>query len=846
MKGYIARAAGLLFGIMVAHGLLETARDALFLVELGAERLAWAYLAIAGVAMIALAGMRRLRDRDPRRMLVGLTSIGAIGTGALAATLPLSSSLVFVLYLWSGLIATLVVPAVWTVIDRGVHVGQAKRVFALIGAGGVLGALVGSALAALIARGEILVWFAAGVLAVMAMFATTIPVLPPRERADRRPRRTHQNTRRYARLLLVAALLGTAALTLGDLMFKRMLAAQFAGPDLAGAFGASYTALNVLGLAVQLAVTPRLLDRVGVGGALLVLPAIAVASALGFAVTGAAIAIAAFKLGDGSLRHSVHRVANEILFLPLAPAARETDKPVIEALGHRGGQAIAAVASLALATWVPLLAVGVAIAWAIALVAVRVAYVQQFRDTLDADDIQRDVRIPTLDPRAIALFTEALSSPDESEAMAALDLLARRSERIPALVLYHPSPAIVRRALALLDGEVRDDVQRVLRHLTTHADPRIRAAALAAASRTSLHADRLLAALRDPEPEVRAVAAVAQPERAEQVLLQLAEGTQAERIALARAIARSPHARFRPLLDALFVPFSPAVAREVVGVWERTLELVDVRKAIELLACPHVRTHVRRVFVAAGSRYFDDLLAALDDPRTPLAVRRHLPRTISRFAGAPAVTALVARLAREPDSTTELKILRALGRMRTQQPDLPIDGHVLRGYVLRAIEDAARYQEHARELSALERTPDLEMLLELVVDDRRHAIERGFRVLGILYPRSDLRSVHDAITSDDAERRAAAREILEHLVPATIRIPLFAALQPSSRRGMRDLETLLGALLADPDEAVRCIAAHHVAERNLVALRPELTRLRPYMPPIVGQAFDQALARLHA
>jgi hypothetical protein len=41
--------------------------------------------------------------------------------------------------------------------------------------------------------------------------------------------------------------------------------------------------------------------------------------------------------------------------------------------------------------------------------------------------------------------------------------------------------------------------------------------------------------------------------------------------------------------------------------------------------------------------------------------------------------------------------------------------------------------------------------------------------------------------------------------------------------------------------------AHEVGERNLVALRPDLTRLRPLIgPPLVTLAFDQAIARLHA
>ena len=334
-------AALVLFGIMAAHALLETARDALFLVKLGPERLAWAYLAIAGAALVALWALRRATGslhapRGPRRLLVGLVGTGALGTGVLALALPYAPVLVFVLYVWSGLVATLVVPTFWAVVDRGVHVGVAKRTFALIGAGGVLGALAGSTAAGVLARvvdARALVWVAAGVLATTALAAAVIApvaVRPvPRVRAGRADRmHVQRRTRRYARLLLALGLCSTIALTLGDLMFKRFLAEHYAGEQLATMFGTIYAGLNLLGLVVQLGVTSRLLDRVGVGGALVVLPAIALASALGFVLTGGALAIIAFKLGDGGLRHSVHRVASEILFLPLSPGVRDTGKPV--------------------------------------------------------------------------------------------------------------------------------------------------------------------------------------------------------------------------------------------------------------------------------------------------------------------------------------------------------------------------------------------------------------------------------------------------------------------------------------------------------------------------------------
>jgi ATP:ADP antiporter, AAA family len=858
----------LLFGIMLAHAMLETARDALFLAHLGPDQLAWAYLAIAGTALAAVTAVRRSRfASEPRTMLLAFLVVAAAGTTVLAFAIDIAPSVVFVLYVWTGLVATLLVPSFWMTLDRGMRLADAKRLFAMIGAGGVLGALVGSASAAALARviaPEHLVTAAAIVFAVVALAATRLAPHATIEQAPPRPRRydrakASQRTRRYAALLLAGAVLATVTLTLGDLMFKRILAEQLATDDLASALGAIYTALNMLALVVQLAVTPRLLERLGVGGALFVLPALVLVTAFGFAATGAVLAVIALKLADGGFRHSVHRVAGEILFMPLEPSARDVAKPVIEAVGQRGGQAAAALLTLAIAAVttrtcvLAILVVAMAALWLATMAMTRRAYVHQFRATLDANEIQREVRIATFDADGVAMLTASLSSPDETEALAALDLLARRGNKVPALVLYHPSSSVVRRALSLLDGDLRVDIQRVLGQLTSHADPQIRAAALAASSRTGCHPDQLNAALHDPEPQVRAAAivglATCEDASASPRLAAMVSGTVDERIALAQAIGRAPHARFRAVLDRLVATSEPSVLREVLAVWARAPELADVQRLLKLVEHPYVRGDARRVFVAAGPRFFDELLAAIDDPRTPLGVRRHLPRTISRFGDRRAAAALVSRLVREPDGMTEFKILRALGRMRADAPMLAIDPQPVRVYIRRAIEDAARYAQLADELAHAADSAGLEagavLLHELTLEKRDAAIERVFRAIGVLYPTSDLRSLHDAIQSRDDERHTAAREILEDLLPASTYAPLFAAIEPQPVAEPRSYEEVLASLLEDPSDSLRCVAAHHVAERRLVALRPQLARLRP-TSRVVTQAFHQAIERLDA
>ena len=140
-----------LFAVMLGHALLETARDALFVTRLGVAQLPWAYLAIAIAAIATLFAARRwFGSRDPRRFLIASLLASALGTGVIAVLVETVAVAVFVLYVWTGIVVALVVPAFWLVIDRQHRVAEAKRTFARIAAAGSIGAFSGSALAAAI------------------------------------------------------------------------------------------------------------------------------------------------------------------------------------------------------------------------------------------------------------------------------------------------------------------------------------------------------------------------------------------------------------------------------------------------------------------------------------------------------------------------------------------------------------------------------------------------------------------------------------------------------------------------------------------------------------------------
>ncbi|MGE3762563.1 MAG: hypothetical protein AB7L94_09930 [Kofleriaceae bacterium] len=65
------------------------------------------------------------------------------------------------------------------------------------------------------------------------------------------------------------------------------------------------------------------------------------------------------------------------------------------------------------------------------------------------DEPRRAVATPVPAP---VPYVDAFTSSDENEVLAAIDQTAQRGQRLPALLLYHPSPIVVKRTLATMSG----------------------------------------------------------------------------------------------------------------------------------------------------------------------------------------------------------------------------------------------------------------------------------------------------------------------------------------------------------------------------------------------------------
>lgn len=523
-----------LLGITTGHTLLETARDAMFLAKMPASRLPWMYLLIVGFAL-GLGQVGRKGAAPARGRIAAALALAAVVTGGfwLLAGSP-APWLLYALYVWSGLFASWITVQVWTLLGRIHTMTQAKRLYGFIGAGAVLGAVLGAfaaraAMHALPARASLLIAAAVFLAAAVPSLLVVVPASPgPAADAPGSPAASAsmsasmsllwQNP--FARRVLGIVLVSTVTFTFADYLFKAQLAYHVRDPALLGQRIATFYAVtNTLSLVAQLVVGPWVFRTLGVQRALFFFPTgLAAAAGAVVATIGSLASVFLLKGLDGALRYSIHRTSTELLLVPVPDGTRERIKPIVDLVGSRGGQALASLGILFLVAVgagkprvLGVVVLTLALVWFGLVATIRNLYLDVFRETLKTGGLSGKAELPELDLGALEAIFAGLNSSRDVEVLASLELLAdqHRERLIPALILYHPSRDVVLRALELFTQHGRRDFVSIADRLDGHPDRAVAAAALRA--RTAVAPDQKLleARLGSACPQVAVTALVA-------------------------------------------------------------------------------------------------------------------------------------------------------------------------------------------------------------------------------------------------------------------------------------------------------------------------------------------------
>lgn len=330
-------------------------------------------LAVAFVAVIVFTWLaRRFRRQQLTLIFTGFFIVSyllymlVIGTpGELT---------VWSFYLFGDLFSTLMVATFFAFLNDSVTPQAAKRLYGLVGLGGVSGGVFGAyVVAAFIAQVDRPQWLVICVVIGLAIAAVAIlagrlvdrdPPPEPKPPATSAPQDQDRTSSRNPALegawlvfrsrylLSIVAIVGLYEIvsTILDFQFTSTIAHFLQGPAIGEQFSRVFAITNTVAMLVQLFVTGFVMSRLGVGIALLVLPVAVLAASAGFTAIPILWAGSLLNTADNGFSYSINQSAKESLYVPTSKDEKYKAKAFIDMFVQRFAKAIAVLISLAITT----------------------------------------------------------------------------------------------------------------------------------------------------------------------------------------------------------------------------------------------------------------------------------------------------------------------------------------------------------------------------------------------------------------------------------------------------------------------------------------------------------------
>jgi HEAT repeat protein/MFS family permease len=793
----------------------RSARDAIFLERAPSTWLPWMYLASAlAVTLVGLAygryADRFRRDRIAAASAAGLAGLVLIAWGLLASG-QVGLWLVVALYILIEIAGALVVLQLWMLANDAYNPREARRIFPLVVMGGIVANIICGAISTGLAKlwgtNSLLVFcalllLAAAVLSIvegrMLFLASNVvrSIRPRHETAaevssGRRERAAlfrDPHLRSIAQLLTVTFL----ATTVVDYQFKLSARAAFSGSSLAAYFGTYYAITGLLGLAVQVLVTRRILERLGLLAALAVLPLGLGLGSIGFLLTGSLWAASVAQGSNVTFRYTVNDSSVQLLYLPLPPRQRALAKAWVEGIGKPGAIAVAA-GFLLLYQWLggslqllSVFAIALVGVWLWLLWRTRASYVSTLERTLRRRQLDFASAPLHAEGDASAILQGALSSANPLEVEHALDLLPHvvlpEVEEILVSLLQHPAPQVRRLAVGQIAARRGLHHGNLIYQLFDDPDPAVRAEAVRAfcgmAREKAVRSVRPFLSASEVEVRSAAIAGLVQHGGLDGILTagpalkELLRGRTAdERCWGARALGDiGVRTFYQPLLELLGDP-DLSVRRAALQAAARLRSPELIPALIYRLGEPTIAADAADALAAIGNtddapareglagawdrrerrareegaeRLEGTLEKVLRNPLEEPRLRANVPRVLSRLNSTQAARVLGDCLDL-PEEPLRSQVVAALVRQRRLNQGLPLDP----GKVLRAIEleiaQAQRCLACAEALQLPERfdrtvrpgtAEGATALLANALDEQRwRALERLLLLIGLLQPR---------------------------------------------------------------------------------------------------------------
>lgn len=879
------------FLIIASAQIGQIARDALILDRFSALQLPYLDITIAIlIGMVVAVYIRLGRRTTLRNLLVGSLCFYVVTVVALwwAIHFYQPSWVFLVLYVWIGIMGALAPAQVWTLANFVWTTREAKRLFGMLGSGGILGGVLAGFISARITDAfgaESLLLLMGVPLSAAAWVVIAI--------WDRRPPGPASNSvvagsgpqnlldslrliteSPHLRVIATLVFLSSVVATIAAWQMKAVAQATFVSKDALGVFFGNFDGyVCLIALLAQLLLTGKVLQKFGIGVALATLPLFLFAGSLTVVIWGSLWAVCFAKGSDRVFRYSLDTAAQQLLYLPVSARAKMQVKSFIDTVIWRFGGGFAGVVLLIFATglsltpaqvgWVSLVLVSV---WLATAFSARRQYIATLGDSIRQLEFDgNNSVVPAFDSTTSNILIAKLRSTDTHDVLNALNLyeMGQHQLVLGAVqgLLDHPVASIRSRAISVLRESADVSVHETILKLLHDEDLGVRTEALSYLS-VHDHIDPLaniaeLGGFADFSICSATIAFLARPGEtqnivAARVMLNVmvsdsAEGAVSSRRAAAELIGNLPD-YFEAQLEALLKDKDVEVVRQSIRSFGGLRKQSLIPAVIERLEDPLLSEETLDALAAFGNSVLDNVRGYLDDPTLRIEIRRLIPEVLLRI-GTPEASRALADNILQADSVLRFRIISALNKLQELHKHPPFD----RGLVETVM--VAEIMGHYRSyqiLGSLRQHVD-----KMLAKSMDREVERIFRLMKLLFPSIDLQNAYRGIQSRDQATHANALEFLENTLDPTLRallLPLIDSEVSVAERIRRadsflntsvtSREAAVAALLHSEDPWLKSCGVYAVGKLGLTTFGSDLERLSGDTDSLLQNLLSEARAML--
>jgi ATP:ADP antiporter, AAA family len=887
------------FLVMAAYNVIKPATRSKFIESRGPDDLPYIQLAAGVLIGFVMAAYTWVMARLPRRWSL------AVAQGGVAFVLILfwflfRSELVWVssaFYLLGLILGILLISQFWTLANVVYDPRQAKRLFGFIGGGSALGGILGSYVAVNFAKqvGTANLLLFSTFFMVLSIVVVSLIVrregiggemLGAVAGAEKgvNGKEAIRLLRKSKQLRLIALVISLAAV--GAAIIEQQLNMAVTADKGRQATDAITVFLanvqlwtSVIGFLVQILLTNRIHQRLGIGFALLLLPVSLGGTAILMLLNAALWAPGLARVVDQSMRYTIDKTTREILYMPLPSDMKFAAKPFVDVTVDRFAKGLAAILLLFLIkpwglalTWHRLSYASIVIMgiWIYMALRARNGYKEAFRNSIHSRDIKpAEVTTGVADLSTIESLIQELASPDEQRVLYAIEFLESLDKRqlVTPLLLYHESPAVRARTLSVIRVVQPEAIARwlpAIQAMIADPDPNVRSEAVGALA--GMHnqqaSDLVRPLLQDKNPRISLTAAMVlagsgleeDAARAEDVLSGLVSDTRDSATPIRRdfaiAIRLVPIPHYRRFLIPLMQDPSPEVAEEAMRSMRKlgATDFIFVPTLISLLGNRRQKSSARELLVSFGEAVLPVLHHFLRDQDEDPWIRRHIPATIARIPSQLAMNILIEALD-DRDGFLRFHVIAALERIHRLNLELSFDRRRIESLIQEESDIYSEYCRLRRTLFESQVYPKESLLARAIVEKMKRGVDRIYRLLGLLYPWKDIILARHTIEHGDTRSRAGTLEYLDNVLAGGLRktlIPILEEIPPApaplSVNGMRTgAEAAVLRLINDRDQVVASAAIYFVWQQRLSNLVGELDRVLATRDPQDRHVLETAL-----